>query len=195
MRVGETVDINWWRWIGDAGLAVGLGTQQAIEGDEIYVTRIAGVSADMTKVNRVDGGRSGVRADDVIWAANDGSPRILLAKQTGIDSMDQLYPSVFDVNLSTGAVRRMLSGRANVWNWYADGAGVIRMDLRTDAAAGLRELLYRANAKRRSARSRRNGAGRRTDSPPPSPSAPTVARSPSPTTTAATPRTRCHCPT
>lgn len=65
VKVGATVDINWWRWVGDDWLAVGVGSQDVLYGEDIYVTRTLGVKADMTKVNRIDWTHSGVRADEV----------------------------------------------------------------------------------------------------------------------------------
>lgn len=144
LGANAALDVNWWRWVGNDWLAVGVGTKNLLYGEEIYITRTVGVSADMKKVNRVDWTRSGIRADDVIWAARDGSPRILLSRQTGIGSVEDFYPEVVEADLSTGRVRRVTAGQHKVYNWYADGAGVVRMGYRHDDEARRRELLYRA---------------------------------------------------
>ena len=144
VKVGPTVDINWWRWVGDHWLAVGLGSQDMIYGTEIYVTRVIGLSADAKVMKRLDWEKSGIRADDVLWTARDGSPRILLAKQTGIASEMDYWPSVFEYDLSTGRGRRIVNGVANVWDWYADGAGNVRIGYRLDDASRKATLLYRA---------------------------------------------------
>lgn len=141
--VGATVDINWWRWVGDDWLAVGVGSQNMLYGEEIYVTRTLGVKADMSKVNRIDWPNSGVRADDVLWAAHDGTPRILLSRQTGIERESQWYPQVAEVDLSTGRVKTVVSSQTNVFNWYADGAGNVRMGYRYDDDSRKGALLYR----------------------------------------------------
>jgi dipeptidyl aminopeptidase/acylaminoacyl peptidase len=143
IKVGASVDINWWRWVGDDWLAVGVGSQDMLYGEEIYVTRTVGVRADMTKVNRIDWEHSGVRADDVLWVARDGTPRILLSRQTGIESESQWYPQVAEVDLSTGRTKTVAGGQTNVFNWYADGAGVVRLGYRYDDDTRKSALLYR----------------------------------------------------
>ncbi|KQM68070.1 peptidase [Sphingomonas sp. Leaf17] len=143
VRTGKTVDVNWWRWVGNDWLAVGLGSQQTVYGTETYITRTLGVSADGRTMNKIDWEKSGLRADDVIWRAHDGSPRILLSKQTGIDTIDQFYPGVFEANLATGKMRRITVGYENVYDWYADAQGRLRMGYRLDDDTGHSTLLYR----------------------------------------------------
>jgi dipeptidyl aminopeptidase/acylaminoacyl peptidase len=144
IKVGATVDINWWRWVGDDWLAVGIGSQDMLYGEDIYVTRTLGVKADMTKINRIDWKNSGVRADEILWAARDGTPRVLLSRQTGIESESQWYPAVAEVDLSTGKTKTVAGSQTNVFDWYADGAGVVRMGYRYDDDTRKGSLLYRS---------------------------------------------------
>ena len=120
------VDINWWSWVNDDWLVVGIGDDDILYGEDIYSTRIVGVSADMKTVKVVDNGRTGIDADDVIWIAHDGSPRLLLSKQTGIRSDLDWYPSVFDVDISTGKAKLAVSSMEGVWDWDADSSGTVR---------------------------------------------------------------------
>src|SRR4030095_15928646 len=78
------IDINWWEWVNDNWVGVGVGDDDVLYDEDVYVTRIAGVSADMKTIKWVDPNRSGVDADNVIWYAEDGSPRVLLSKETGV---------------------------------------------------------------------------------------------------------------
>ncbi len=55
------------------------------------------------------------------------------------------WPSVYEYDLSTGRGRRIVSGVANVWDWYADGAGQVRIGYRLDDSSRKATLLYRAN--------------------------------------------------
>ncbi len=144
IKVGATVDINWWRWVGDDWLAVGIGSQDMLYGEDIYVTRTLGVKADMTKINRIDWKNSGVRADEILWTARDGTPRVLLSRQTGIESESQWYPAVAEVDLSTGKTKTVAGSQTNVFDWYADGAGVVRMGYRYDDDTRKSSLLYRS---------------------------------------------------
>lgn len=143
-KVGPDMDVNWWQWVGNSWLAVGVGQQVPFEGDAIYMTRMIGVSADMKQMQRIDWPRSGVRADDLLWVAHDGSPRILFGRQTGFESLDQVYPSVWEADLSTGRVKRIASSQVDVWDWYVDGAGTVRMGIRYADATGKSSLLYRS---------------------------------------------------
>lgn len=143
-KLGRDLDINWWRWVGNDWLAVGIGKQDTVLGTDVYMTRMLGLKADMTAFKPIDWTHAGVRADDLLWVARDGSPRVVFARSTGIESMDEVYPSVWEADLSTGKARRIADSQTNVWDWYADGAGNVRMGMRYDDATGKSALLYRA---------------------------------------------------
>ena len=123
------VDINWWKWVNDDWLVVGVGDQINLWGYELYAKSILGVSADMKTVKEVDRHRVGVYADQVIWIAQDGSPRLLLAKSTGIQGESEWYPSVFDVDISTGKAKMIVPSADEVWDWTADALGNVRYGL------------------------------------------------------------------
>ena len=120
------IDINWWEWVNDNWLVVGVGDNDVLYNEDVYVTRIAGVSADMKTIKWVDPNRSGVDADNVIWYAEDGSPRVLLSKETGVQNETQWYPSVFDVDVSTGKAKLVVPSMDEVWDWDADASGTVR---------------------------------------------------------------------
>jgi len=120
------IDINWWEWVNDNWLVLGVGDDDVVYDEDVYVTRIAGVSADMKTIKWVDPDRSGIDADDVIWYAEDGSPRILLSKETGILNETQWYPSVFNVDVSTGKAKLVVPSIEEVWDWDADASGTVR---------------------------------------------------------------------
>ena len=120
------IDINWWEWVNDNWLVVGVGDDDVLYDEDVYVTRIAGVSADMKTIKWVDPNRSGVDADNVIWYAEDGSPRVLLSKETGVQNETQWYPSVFDVDVSTGKAKLVVPSMDEVWDWDADASGTVR---------------------------------------------------------------------
>jgi dienelactone hydrolase len=125
LRAGN-VDLNFWSWVNDNWLVVGVGDERTLYGEDIYIRRILGVSADMKKVHGIDEQRSGIEADDVIWVARDGSPKLLLSKSTGIHEVSDWYPSVFDVDVSTGKAKKIVSSVEQVWEWRADGNGTVR---------------------------------------------------------------------
>ena len=136
------VDMNWWNWVNDQWLVVGIGNEDMIYGEEVYARRILGVSADAKTINRIDPRRTGIDGDDVIWMARDGSPKLLLSKSTGIEELDDFFPGVFDVDVSTGRAKQIVPSVPNVWDWKADGSGNVRFGtLYKDGAR--RGILYR----------------------------------------------------
>jgi dipeptidyl aminopeptidase/acylaminoacyl peptidase len=141
--VGDTVDINWWQWAGNDWLAVGLGAQSDVADQSMYITRLLSLSIATQAMNRIDWDHSGQRADDVIWAARDGSANILLSKQTSF-YQDGFYPTVFRVDLATGKMHAVNAGRTNVFDWFADASGALRMGYSYDDDSLRGQLLYRA---------------------------------------------------
>lgn len=140
-----TLDINWWKWVNDDWLVVGIGDDKVVHSREFYVTRIIGLSSDMSHSQIVGANRLGVEADDVIWIAHDGSPRLLLSKETGIDDEMEWYPSVFDVDVSTGHETLVVPSMQNVWDWAADASGTVRYGVMWDD--GQRSgIVYRPSA-------------------------------------------------
>ncbi|HEV2044001.1 MAG TPA: prolyl oligopeptidase family serine peptidase, partial [Sphingomicrobium sp.] len=121
------VDINWWRWVNDDWLVVGLGDQDKIYDEEVYVTRIAGVKADMSKIVPLGWTKTGLDADDILWIARDGSTRILTSKSTGYFVREDYLPSVWQADVATGEMTRILKSHENVVDWDADGDGNVRM--------------------------------------------------------------------
>lgn len=146
-RVGE-MDLNWWRWVNDDWLVVGVGDMQPIEGSEWYIRRAVAISAD-AKINRplVTRGGIGQNADDVLWTATDGSARILLAAQQSPYLMEPgFYPAVFEFDLATDKQRIVVKPVNGVSDWYADGRGVVRMGIGSLANGRVSRLLYRAQS-------------------------------------------------
>ncbi len=140
-----TLDINWWKWVNDNWLVVGIGDDKVVHSREFYVTRIIGLSSDMSHSQIVGANRLGVEADDVIWIAHDGSPHLLLSKETGIDDEMEWYPSVFDVDVSTGHETLVVPSMQNVWDWAADASGTVRYGVMWDDGQRF-GIVYRPSA-------------------------------------------------
>ena len=146
LPIGDKQDVNWWRWVGDQWLVVGVGATQILYGEEYYITRVLSLSSDGKTAKQIGWRDAGLRADDLIWRARDGTPRILLGKQTGIQEQADFYPSVFEYDLATGKGRRVVPGIANVYDWYADATGAVRMGWQYDDNSRRGALLYRTAA-------------------------------------------------
>jgi dipeptidyl aminopeptidase/acylaminoacyl peptidase len=142
--LGEA-DLNWWRWVNDDWLVIGIGRAEKFEGDEWYLTRAVAVSADGGKVQVLAKDSAAQNGGDVLWTANDGTPRVLLGYQTSIYSnLPGFWPRVDMFDLATGKRTRVMEGQAGVWSWYADGTGAVRMGIGRSDDGRRRRLLYRA---------------------------------------------------
>jgi dipeptidyl aminopeptidase/acylaminoacyl peptidase len=146
-RGNDRLDINWFNWVNDDWLVAGLGSTTRLEGDEFYITRLLRVKSDLSQLKLLDDKKMAQRADDVVWIARDGSPRLLLARQTSFYAGSTgLYPEVVEVDVGTGAISRSTGSRTGIWDWAADGNGVVRMGLGQSDTGRERKLIYRATA-------------------------------------------------
>lgn len=138
-------DLNWWYWVNDDWLVVGIGDRvEVAQGAEWYVRRAVSVSATTTKIVPLASRDAAQAADDVIWTANDGSSRILLALQKSIYVNDPgFYPEVREVDVSTGRSKLVQGSRDGVMSWVADGAGTIRMGIGQSLSGREIRVLYR----------------------------------------------------
>jgi dipeptidyl aminopeptidase/acylaminoacyl peptidase len=141
--LGET-DLNWWRWVNEDWLVVGVGQVVPVEDDEWYITRSFGVRADGTKMVKLNKETAGQNGSDLLWVARDGTPRVLLGSQNSIyGSEPDFWLRVDEIDVSTGRARQVQPGVAGVWDWYADGNGVVRMGYGTSDDGRKRRLYYR----------------------------------------------------
>lgn len=137
-------DINWWRWVNDSWLVLGIGAMDVYEGTDFYVRRAIGVSADGKKVVPLLFRDAAQGADDVIWVASDGTPRIRLALQKSVYlSDDDFWPQVLEVDVSTGKSKSVVKPHPGVTDWYSDGSGTVRMGIGYSNEGRSARLLYR----------------------------------------------------
>jgi dienelactone hydrolase len=135
-----------WTWVNEDWLVLRIGATAQVEGTTIYVTRILGVSADGKTIKPImlkDGGQSA----RVIWTAKDGSPRVLMSMQKSIYLETGFWPSVSEIDVSTGRVRQVVDGIPGVMNWYADPSGNVRMGIGYADSTRTSRLLYRPTGK------------------------------------------------
>ncbi len=143
VALGDT-DLNWWKWVNDDWLVVGIGQTVPVEDEEWYLTRAYGVRSDGTKLVKLNKETAGQNASDLIWVARDGTPRILLGSQNSIYSnLQDFWLRVDEIDVTNGKARRVQPGMAGVWDWYADGNGVVRMGYGTSDDGRKRRLYYR----------------------------------------------------
>lgn len=137
------VDLNSWTWVNDDWLVAKVGAMAPVEGDSWYLRRAMGISADGKKMLML-GKDAAQSADDILWIARDGTPRILLAMQTSVFSNDAgFWPEVREFDISTGKAKRVLAPTLNVMDWYADGAGTVRLGIAYVDSTRSYRMLYR----------------------------------------------------
>ncbi len=142
------MDLNWWEWVNDEWLVVGVGQLTPVEGDKWYVSRAVSVSAKDGHFVNITNRDAGQDADDLIWTANDGSPRVLMASQTSIYSNEPgFWPQVEEVNIATGKRKLVMTGREGVFSWYADAQGIVRMGVGGTLDGRTRRVVYREDAR------------------------------------------------
>lgn len=142
-------DLNWWRWVNDEWLVVGVGnTDHFPGGDVVYVTRVLGVSRlSGKKLNPLLWKQAGQHASDVLWAARDGSPRILLGIQQSIYCCGpKFYPEIFDVEVSTGKSDSVVKPQIGM-AYYADSMGTVRMGYSRNLDHWTERIIYRSSGK------------------------------------------------
>lgn len=139
----EKIDINWFRWVNDDWLAVGVGQTVLLRGEEYYARRVMRVSADLETQKLIAPKTSGFDADDLIWTATDGSARVLIGRQTSIYWDKGLFPEVISVDLATGEYQPVVKSMTGVWNWGADHRGIVRAGIGRSSDGRNLKLVYR----------------------------------------------------
>ncbi|RYD65958.1 MAG: S9 family peptidase [Sphingomonadales bacterium] len=141
------VDLNWWRWVNDDWIVIGVGREQNVEGTNFYVSRAIGIQTSTGKMVPVADKDAAQRGDDIVWVARDGSARVMLSYQTSIYVDNPgFWSKVEEVDLSTGKRRLVQGPREGVLDWYADRDGVIRMGIGSSLDGRSSRLLYRESA-------------------------------------------------
>lgn len=140
-------DLNWWRWVNDDWVILGVGREQPVEGENFYFSRVIALQVSTGAMTILADRDAGQNAADVIWTARDGSARILLAYQGSIYS-DTLnfWARVEEFDLATGKHRVVQGPREGVLDWYADHDGVVRMGLGASLDGRSSRVLYRDTA-------------------------------------------------
>jgi dipeptidyl aminopeptidase/acylaminoacyl peptidase len=143
VAIGDN-DLNWWHWVNDDWLVVGMGRAVPVDDSDWYVTRAWSVNAAADKLIMLSPKDAAQDADDVLWTARDGSPRVLLSYQTSIyTNMAGFWPRIDEVDVSTGKRKLKLGGREGVFEWFADGAGTVRMGIGRSLDGRTANVFYR----------------------------------------------------
>ncbi len=141
------VDVDWWDWVNDDWLLVGISGVQDIEGNKTRIRRLLSVNRLTGKINRLTKDAGGYNAADVLWIARDGSPYIIVGVQNSIYEGIDFWPAVVRIDVSNGSDRKILPPREEFLDYYADASGAVRLAYGYNDTNRIGTLLYRPDGK------------------------------------------------
>lgn len=121
LNLGQTLDLNWFRWAGNDRVLLSLGKIVPWDGDDAWQTRLIAYDIATEQQRFIGGKTEGLTGDDVLWVDPDGKSILLAFQETIYD-----YPSVSSIDLATNKGKLVVGQRPGVWDWYADDKGVVR---------------------------------------------------------------------
>lgn len=116
-----------YRWAGPNRLLVSLGFNEIWDEEERHFTRIMIVDLTTSKTTAMTMREMGFDGDNVIYVDPKGDYALLNVQSTPYD-----YPGVYKFNLSNGNFEEVVRPVENVWDWYADADGVVRVGVAVD---------------------------------------------------------------
>ena len=142
----SVIDVDWWRWVNNDWLIVGVSANDTIEGEKFRVSRVLSLERTTGKISLLARRAAGQNAGNLIWVARDGTPRILLGIQNSIYLGEGFWPEVKEVDISTGKMKTVLGARPGIIDYYADAEGVVRLGYGYDSEKRIARLIYRSDA-------------------------------------------------
>ena len=144
LAVPDLTEVQWLRWANDDNLLVGLVALQPIGTENWYIGRTVGVNRATGKATRLLWDLEGQWANDVLWTPAAGSGNeVLIAGQNSVYEQEDFWPAIYRVDVTTGHNNIVVRPHPGVWNWAADGAGIVRAGVARDDSRGTSRLLYR----------------------------------------------------
>lgn len=120
--IPEKMDFVRHFWAGEHRVLIAVAQSVPWGDDEARSTRLVLADLETRKMQVIGKGYPmGLKGDDVLWTDPDGQA-ILVAFQPSIYD----YPAVFRIDLATNKATRVVGSMTNIWDWYADAAGVVR---------------------------------------------------------------------
>lgn len=109
-----------------------------------YATKVVAFRSDGSKMHFVERKDVGTILPDIVWVANDGTPRILLATSRSFYRSDPgFWREVFMVDLEKNSFDKVVWPKEGVDDWYADGKGMVRVGIGTEQGGRKQRLMYR----------------------------------------------------
>jgi dipeptidyl aminopeptidase/acylaminoacyl peptidase len=114
-------DLRWYRWAGNNRILISLARTTKFDGEDAEVTRLISFDVATSQAMAIGSKDEGLEGDDVLYVDPSGEWILLSFQRTIYD-----YPSVSRVELATNKIKQVVADQSDVWEWYADPAGVVR---------------------------------------------------------------------
>lgn len=140
LTVPDNYTLEWIAWAGNKRLLVSLSQLGMVYDEEYRFTRLYVYDLDSRSFTFIGKKGMGIVGDDVLHIDPDGQYVLLAMQRTIMD-----WPTVWHFPLNGTAEKsgKLIQGqRPNVWDWFADNAGTVRMGIKY-LESGAFEVLYR----------------------------------------------------
>jgi dipeptidyl aminopeptidase/acylaminoacyl peptidase len=131
-------DLQWYRWAGNNRVLLSFAQTVPYFGEEAQATRLLCYDVKTQTVKFIGSKNAGLEGDDLLYVDPTGTWILLSFQKTIYD-----YPSVSRIELATNKVQQVVADRADVWEWYADKDGVVRIG--TDYNEKTWSMVYRSS--------------------------------------------------
>lgn len=111
----EKAEIAWYRWAGPGRILVSIASTVPYFDDEARLTRLLAYDLATKKMSFIGRKNQGLEGDDVLYVDPQGVYLLMQIQKTIYD-----WPSVYRVELATGAMQEIVKPMAPVWEWFAD---------------------------------------------------------------------------
>lgn len=122
--IPEKLDLNWYRWAGNNRVLISVSQTVPWFGDEARKSFLMAVDTATMKIEFIGRATQGLEGDDLLYVDPSGDWALLSIQETAYD-----YPAVFKVRFDTGRLSQVQVPFDNIWEWYADNSGVVRIGI------------------------------------------------------------------
>jgi len=135
----EKGEIAWYRWAGPGRILISIASTVPYFDDEARMTRLIAYDLTTQKANFLGRKNQGLEGDDVLYVDPAGVYLLMQIQKTIYD-----WPSVYRVEIATGAMVEIVKQTPPVWEWFADSTGTVRAGIGFLDTSWV--LMYRAAA-------------------------------------------------
>ncbi|APG63337.1 hypothetical protein LPB140_11675 [Sphingorhabdus lutea] len=124
ISAGEHGDLRWYRWAGDDYIIFSIGDIVDFNREERLLTSLYKYNIKTKEFSVVGLKQKVLIADDVLYIDPKGQYLLQQIRRSYYD-----YPSVFRVDIATNETKEIIKQKADIWDWYADNTGVVRLGI------------------------------------------------------------------